>query len=79
MIADHLAEKNLREEPDDDEDDAAGSNLVRHGLVPLEVVGVYGVTGSLGTLVEVLVLSGKEIPMGQCRTTKLSLSVGTPG
>jgi hypothetical protein len=64
MIADHLAEKNLRKEPDDDEDDAAGSNLVRHSLVPFEVVGVYGVTGSLGTLVEVLVLSGKEVTMG---------------
>ena len=56
VVTDSLGEKDLREEPYDDEHHAAGRDLVGHVLVPLEVVGVNRVAGSLGPLVEVVVL-----------------------
>ena len=56
VVTDSLGEKDLREEPYDDEDHAAGGDLVGHVLVPLEVVRDDRVAGSLGTFVEVVVL-----------------------
>ena len=59
MIADQFAEKELRKEPDDDEDDAARRDLVRHRLVPLEEVGVDRVAGGSCTIMKVIILSEK--------------------
>ena len=60
MVADNLGEVDLGDEPDDDEDDAAGRDLVGHVLVPLEVVGVDGVACGFRPLVKVLVFPGNN-------------------
>ena len=65
MVADQFGEEDLGEEADDDEDDAAGRDLVRHVFVTLEVVGVNGVARGLRPLVEVLVFSENEKHPGQ--------------